>query len=216
MSPAVDRRHRHAPLDPALQRARLVEREIMGGLGAQKIDDLRAANPAPVLSGSASFPACACDRPPAVFDERIGDFGDRKHKVHRARHDRAARHAVIAGLVGILRDDESAFFLHRFQSEAAIGAGSRKDHADGARAIFLGQRMQQKIEGQPRAVTRLWAAKDAARRWRRTDSSGRNDIKMIALDRHSFDLPGARSSPCGRPADPPSCFHGSDRDAGPE
>ena len=36
----LDRRHRHAPLDPALQRARLVKREIMGGLRAQKIDDL--------------------------------------------------------------------------------------------------------------------------------------------------------------------------------
>ena len=36
----LDRRHRHAPLDPALQRARLVEREIVGGLRAQKIDDL--------------------------------------------------------------------------------------------------------------------------------------------------------------------------------
>ena len=34
-----DRCHRHAPLDPALQRARLVKREIVGGLCAQKIDD---------------------------------------------------------------------------------------------------------------------------------------------------------------------------------
>ena len=36
----LDRRHRHAPLDAALQRAGLVEREIMRGLGAQQIDDL--------------------------------------------------------------------------------------------------------------------------------------------------------------------------------
>ena len=36
----LDRRHRHAALDPALQRARLVKPEIMGRLRAQKIDDL--------------------------------------------------------------------------------------------------------------------------------------------------------------------------------
>ena len=36
---------RHAPLDPAQQCARLVEREIVRGLGAQKIDDLGQADP---------------------------------------------------------------------------------------------------------------------------------------------------------------------------
>ena len=36
----LDRCHRHAPLDPALQCSRLVKREIVGGLRAQKIDDL--------------------------------------------------------------------------------------------------------------------------------------------------------------------------------
>jgi hypothetical protein len=37
----LDRRHRHPPLDPALQRARLVQPEIIGGLGPQKIDDIQ-------------------------------------------------------------------------------------------------------------------------------------------------------------------------------
>jgi hypothetical protein len=35
----LDRCHRHAPLDPAPQRALLVKPEIMGGLCAEKIDD---------------------------------------------------------------------------------------------------------------------------------------------------------------------------------
>ena len=92
--------------------------------------------------------ACASTAdPPIVFDERVGNFGHRKHKVDRARHDRAARHAVIAGLIGVLRDDEPAFFLHGFQPKAAIGPGSRKDHADGARTALLGQRVQQEVEG---------------------------------------------------------------------
>ena len=36
-----DRRHRHAPLDPALQRTRLVKPEIIGGLGPKKIDNIQ-------------------------------------------------------------------------------------------------------------------------------------------------------------------------------
>ena len=36
---ALDARHRHASLDPALQRALLVEREIMRGLRGQEIND---------------------------------------------------------------------------------------------------------------------------------------------------------------------------------
>jgi hypothetical protein len=37
----LDRCHDHAPLYPPQKRAWLVEREIMGGPGAQEIDDLR-------------------------------------------------------------------------------------------------------------------------------------------------------------------------------
>ena len=90
-----------------------------------------------------------------VLDERLRNLRHRKHKIHRARHDRASRHAVIAGLVRVLRDDEPAFFLHGLQPEAAVGAGSRKDHADGARTVFLRQRVQQEVERQARTVTRL-------------------------------------------------------------
>jgi len=92
---------------------------------------------------------------PAVCDQRLGNLRHRKHEVHRARHDGAPRHAVIAGLVGVLGDDEAAFVLHGFQPEAAVGPGSRQDHADGAPAALLRQRVQQKVERQPRAVTRL-------------------------------------------------------------
>jgi hypothetical protein len=57
---------------------------------------------------------------PTVFDKRFGDLRYRKHKVHRARHDRASRHAIIAGLVGVLRNDEPGFFLHGLQPKAAV------------------------------------------------------------------------------------------------
>ena len=93
--------------------------------------------PLPVMLTSASG-----SRPPAA-------------QVHGAGRDRAARHAVIAGLVGVLRDDKAAVLLHRLQAKAAVGAGARQDDADGARAAVLGQRMQQEIERQARAMTRL-------------------------------------------------------------
>ena len=66
------------------------------------------------------------DQLPAVFGEDFGNLRYRQHQVHGARQDRAARHAVILGLVGILGDDEPALLLDRLQSEAAVAAGSRR------------------------------------------------------------------------------------------
>lgn len=68
-------------------------------------------------------------------------------------HDRAPRHAIILGLVGILRDDEPTLLLDRLQSEAAVAARSRKDHADRALAEFVRQRAQEEVDRQARAVT---------------------------------------------------------------
>ena len=180
----LDRRHRHAPLDPALQRALLVEREIMRRLRAQQLDDLRQ----PVLRRVlAARPSGAARRhPPVVLDEALREFSPTGSTRSTAPvSDRAARHAVIAGLVGILRDDQPAFFLHRFQPGAAVGAGSRKDDANRARGKFLRQRMQQEIERQPRAVTRLRLRKPQGAVLDREIGPRRNDVEMLALDRHA-------------------------------
>ena len=102
-----------------------------------------------------TVPRARARRAPAEFCQRLRDLRHRQHKVNRARHDCAPRHAIIAGLIGILRDDESASFLHDLQPKAAIGPGSRKDHADGARTVLLCQGVQQKVERQARTVGRL-------------------------------------------------------------
>jgi hypothetical protein len=193
----VDRRHRHPSFDAALQRAGLVEREIMGGLRAQKIDDL--AQPVLWLILGKRSVSGARDDPPTEFDERFRDFRDREHEVDRAGRHRAARHAVIIGLVRVLRDDEPAFFLHGFQPEAAVGPRSREDHADGARADIGRERMQQKVEGQPRAMARLGPREMQGAVLDGEIGAGRNDVEMLRLDRHSLRcLPHAHRRVAGQ------------------
>ena len=100
-------------------------------------------------------------------------------------HDRAARHAVEAGLVGVLRDDQPAVFLHRFQPDAAVGPGSRQNQADGAGAVLLGQRMQQKVEWQAGTMTRQGLREVQGALANGEIGSGRDDVDVIALDQHS-------------------------------
>ena len=136
------------------QRARLVEREVVGSLRAQQLDDpaqptmLAASGRASVTSGR--WQPCASRSSMCI--ERPGIAATGKHQIDRACRDGAARHAVIASLVRVLRDDEPARLLHGPQADAAIRAGAGQDHADGAAAVFLRQGMQQKIERQTRAV----------------------------------------------------------------
>ena len=87
-----------------------------------------------------------------VFGENLGNLRYWEHEVDGAGRDRAARHAVILGLVRILRDDESALLLDRLQPQAAVAAGSRQDHADRAFAKFFRQRAQEEVERQARAM----------------------------------------------------------------
>ena len=119
-------------------------------------------------------------------DQRLGDLCGAEHEIDRAGCDGAARHAVIVGFADVLRDDEAAFLLDRFQAKAAVGAGSGKDHADGARSIFASQRIQQEVERQPRAVSRLRLRKpQRALVVDREIDARRNDIDALAFDRHS-------------------------------
>ena len=120
-----------------------------------------------------------------MADERLGDLRRGKHEVHCARRDGASGHAVIVGFAGFLRDDEAALRLYRLEPKAAVGAGSREDHADGARAIFARQRIQQEIEREARAVALLRSRNPQRPFVGRKIDAGRNDIDALAFDRHS-------------------------------
>ena len=78
------------------------------------------------------------------------------------------------------------FSLIGFQPKAAVGSCSREDHTDGARAVLLCQGMQQKVEGQARAVTRLRLREVQGAVGDRQIGSRRNDIEVLALDQHSI------------------------------
>ena len=202
---------RHPPLDPALQCPRFVQPEIMGGLRAEQLDDPGE----PIRLGRA--PALP---PPRARAQRgsgsLAEFCRRKHQIHLAGLDGAARHAVIAGFFRLLRDHQPALLLDRLQSGTAVGAGARKDDADGAGTKFLaqGNAAGNRTAGARRDAPA--AASDAGRRPGGEIGPGRNDIEMVRLDRHAVRRLADFQSTYARPEARPACWHGSDRDAGPE
>ena len=108
-----------------------------------------------------------------------------EHHIHRAGRDRASWHAIIVGFADILRDDETTALLDRLQAKTAVGAGSRKDHADGASSIFASQGIQQEVERQSCAVPRLRLRKPQRPfSVDREIDARRNDIDALAFDFH--------------------------------
>ena len=182
----LDPRQRHPPLDAPLERAVLVEREVMNRHRAQDSDNVRQE----VLHRlqRRRFRRLRHEDLTALArDQRLGDLRGAEHEIDRAGCDSAARHAVIVGFADVLRDDEAAFRLHRFQAETAVGAGSGKDHADGARPVFASQRIQEEVERKPRAVSRLRLRNpQRALVVDRQIDARRNDIDALAFDRHSL------------------------------
>ena len=180
----------------------------MRGFGAQKLDDLAQ----PILRAALRrrMVLISDDGQSTVeFDERAGDIRQLQHQIHRACRDRAARHAVISRLGGVLRDDKAAFLLHGFQPEAAVRPGARQDDADGARTDLPRHGAQQKIKRQARAVARLrlGEAQDAA--FNGQILSRRNDIQVIALNRHALGgLPHVEPCVTGQQIDQQALMRG--------
>ena len=181
----LDRRHRHPPFDLAPERAFLIEGKVVRGMRPEKVDDLCEPGSGAVVRRR--FCAVALGvRPLAVFDERPRNLVDRKHEIHGAGHDGAARHAVVSRILRILHDDEPAPVVDRRQPEAAVGARAREDRADGSLAAVFGERAQEEVERHARAVplARLREPKYAGAD--RKIEPRRDDIDMIALDRHAL------------------------------
>lgn len=179
---ALDREQPYPPLDPAPQRPLLVEREIVGRSGSEELDDSGEAIRQPTLRRD-GVSAIAGDLL-VVFQESGGNFVDRQHEIDRTCRDRAARHAVVAGFLGVLCDDEPAFGADRTQAEAAVGPRPRQHHTTRPRAVVLGQRAQQEIERQPRTASGLGLRKVQDVLTDGQVCSGRDDVEVLAFDRH--------------------------------
>ena len=114
---------RHAPLDPAVDRARLVLGKIMAGLGAQQDEDLfqRAL-------GLEGRDRVGFGRPAegvqGIGDQLGGHLGRGQLVVHQPGGEGAAGHAVELGRSGVLRHDHAALALDGAHSQRAIAAGS--------------------------------------------------------------------------------------------
>jgi hypothetical protein len=147
-------RQRHPPLDAPLERTALVKREVVNGLRAQERDDVRQQVLHRLERGR--FRRLRHEGLTALTrDQRLCDLRGAEHEIDRTGCDSATRHAVIVGFADVLGDDEAAFRLNGLQAKTAVRAGSGKHHADGARPIFLSQRIQEEVERKPRAVSRL-------------------------------------------------------------
>src|SRR5208337_3421214 len=137
--------------EATMQRGLLVDAEIMPGLVSKQRDDLRELarrwNRMGFLHvrgfGRRSVKPCR---------NEFGNVSDRRDRIDGARRDRAERHAIEFGFLRILSDNETAFFLDRDKTDAAIGAGPRQDDADGLLATSFGERGQEKVERQSRTA----------------------------------------------------------------
>ena len=181
----LDLVHGHAALDPAVDGARFVLGKVVAGLGAQQDEDLlqRVLD----LGGRDS----AVLRVPAkgvrgVADELRGHLGRQQFVVHQAGADGAARHAVELGRGRVLRHDHAALTLDRAHPLGAVAAGAREDDADGPLALLLGERAEEKIDGQTQAA-RLGGLEQLQRAVEeRQVMPRRNDVDAVGPHDHAI------------------------------
>nr|WP_255604410.1 hypothetical protein [Oscillochloris sp. ZM17-4] len=175
----------HAPLDPADERALLVLREVVAGLGAQRDTDLLDR-----IDGLGGGGGCRVRRPQAEDVARIGDelrrHGRRlQHIVDHTGGDGAAGHAVVLGALGGLRHGHAALALDGAQAEGAIAAGAREHDADRALVLVLGQRAEQVVDRQAQAARRHRLKQMQGAVEEGHVAVGRDDIGAVGLHDHA-------------------------------
>ena len=114
-------RHRHAPLDPARQRACLVKGEIMTGLRLDKAENLQEWFFRTVVRGRVRIGGVKTGH---AFDKRCGDLGDRQDAIRLSGLDCTLWHAVECRLGRLLDDDEPALVFHGLHALAAVRAAA--------------------------------------------------------------------------------------------
>ena len=136
-----------APLDATLERALLVQREVVSGVIAQQDDHLvqiirrrgrgRSQPWRSWRSGLAQ-----------TGQELAVQVSGRRHDVGETGHDGATRHVVESGLGGILDQGETSGVPDRAQSQSAVVAHAREDEADTVFLPILRERTEEDVDGQ--------------------------------------------------------------------
>ncbi len=129
----------HAPFNAAVDGACFVEGKIVAGLVAQQDENLfELVFGALLMFQRGSDPGESTEGVGNVCDELGRHFGRGHLVVHQTGGNRAARHAVELGGIGILRHDHAAFSLDVPQAQGAVAAGAGEYDADGPLALVLG------------------------------------------------------------------------------
>ena len=98
------------------------------------------------------------------LDQRLGDLLGREHEIDDAGADRVLRHAGMGRGCRILRDRDAALGLDEAQTQRAVGSGARKDDADRALLLVLGQGAEEDVDRAPLGRAAPGACSDARRR----------------------------------------------------
>ena len=142
----VDLVEAHAPLDPAVDGALLVQGKVLTGLGPQEDEDL--------LQGALGFLLQGASGPGdergvlQVGDDPAGELLRRGHDVGQARVDGAPGHAVEFGRLRRLDEDHPGLFLDRPKAQRTVGAHPREDDADALVLSVVRQGAEEEIDRQ--------------------------------------------------------------------
>ena len=172
----------HAPLDPAVNGAFLVQGKVMAGLCPQQDEDLLQGALGLVLQG----PVSPVDegRVLEIGDDPAGQLLHRGDDVGQPRVNGALGHAVELGRGRRLDEDHPGLFLHGPQTQRAVGAHAREDDADAFVLQVVRQGTKEEINGQaePPWRRRIKQVQDPVQ-----DGQvpvGRDHIDAIRLDLH--------------------------------
>ena len=136
----------HAPLDPAVDGALLVEGKVVARVRPQENDDL--------FQGALGLALKEESRlrhkggPLEVGDDFSGEFLDRGHDVGETCVDGASGHAVEFGRSGVLHEDHPRFLLDGLEAHRAVGAHARENDADAPLPAVVRQGAEEEVDGQ--------------------------------------------------------------------
>jgi len=142
----VDPMKSHPPFDATQQRVALVSREVLAAANPDEREDpLHLGG-----GGLGSFPGAHCRRrdTAGVREQPGRNFRHRQDEVGRLRVDRAGRHAVELGRLGVLHDRQAGLGADRREADRAVGSRAGEDDAHGAPLLIAGQGAEEEVDRQ--------------------------------------------------------------------